>query len=250
MNQNNQTLEQKAKNFKNSEKAQAWKTAVAAALGMTVGAGSVYAAEAILNDDQAPIPEPIEKDEDVTVVENQPEAAGKTEIHNHYHNAPAPNHDSHQEAHHASLPGYVITEHEILTDANGSQAEVAYGFTDDGHLCAIYDNDMDGIANLFYEDTNDSGLFDPSEGINLADNDLVVSMNHLPNDYSDFHAEGTVIEEYTVVVPVENTVLLEGQEVVDSETLADSNLPEYTNDTDLAQSDDMSGVSDVNEYMA
>ena len=83
MNQNNQTLEQKAKNFKNSEKAQAWKTAVAAALGMTVGAGSVVAAEAILKEEPEPMVDPIVEDEDVKVVDEQTNAeAGKTEIHN------------------------------------------------------------------------------------------------------------------------------------------------------------------------
>ncbi|MBP5258297.1 MAG: hypothetical protein K6A98_05460 [Prevotella sp.] len=272
---------------KNSEKSQAWKVAVAAGLGLVGGASAAFGIPTIIDHfkpepepqpEPVPVPEPGDDepapgDETETNVENdaaQTAAPRQTVVHNHvnhthhhYHNTtgtqqhqePAP------EPTNEVLPKYTIFDHDIYTLENGGQMDVAFGVTENDHFCVLYDTDLDGLANTFFEDKNDSGYFSPDEGINLSDNGIVLSMNHLPGDQIDIIVpdEPVIIEDVAVVVPVEDSTAFEGDAVVDDGTVADSALPDYTNDADLGQDNSMAQADDLatgddfsnaNEYMA
>lgn len=232
MTQNSQTLEQKAKARKMSVNPQTLKMTAATAAGLFAGGGVAYA---LTPDAEEPVVEPV-VDENVTVVEEAP----KEVHHHHYHNTtPAPEPES--------LPEYFVYDHEVITLDNGSQVDVAIGYTENEHDCYILDTDMDGLANTFIEDKNDNGEFDANESIDLQQNDITLSMNHLPNDFSDIE----LAEEVTVVVPIDQPA--DGQEVVSIDTVEEEMLPDYTNDADLAVNDDSimaNDITDVNEFMA
>lgn len=274
--------------IKNSEKSQAWKIAVATALGLVGGSVATYAIVSGLGKDDngnhqaIDIPGDDKKgnnDDNTNEVTEQKvdddaaqaAAPRQTVVHNHvnhthhhYHAAQA-SQQAHQEPApepaDAVLPGYTIFDHDIYTLENGGQMDVAFGVTERGHYCVLYDTDLDGLANTFFEDKNDSGYFSPDEGINLSDNGIVLSMNHLPGDQIDIIVpdEPVIIEDVAVVVPVEDSTAFEGDAVVDDGTVADSALPDYTNDADLGQDNSMAQADDLatgddfsnaNEYMA
>lgn len=236
MNKENLTLEQRAKNAVKSNKSQAWKVAVISAMGLAVGGG--VAAATILpkdddNVDEAEDAKQEEQEKDVEIVQNHSHVTNNTTP------KPAPVDNGDDDV---SLPDYIVYEQQVVTLTNGSQAEVAWGVTENGNDCVLIDDDMDGRANRFIEDTNSDGLIEKAETIDLADNDIAISMEHLPS------------LDITVVVPEENSnleayVVDDDPNVnIDSDDIVDVDFnPDFnTTDTyDVASNDDI--VADPND---
>lgn len=233
MNKENLTLEQRAKNAVKSNKSQAWKVAVVSALGITVGGG--VAAAAILKPDtpidQKDDEKQAEQEKDVEVVNNNSHVTSHTPRTGHVDKGDDD----------VSVPEYIVYDQEVVTLPNGSQAEVAWGVTENGNDCVLIDDDMDGRANTFIEDTNNDGLVEKAETIDLADNDIAISMEHLPS------------LDITVVVPEDNNDLAyvvddDPNVNIDSDDVVDVDFnPDYnTTDTyDVASNDDI--VADPND---
>lgn len=234
MNKENLTLEQRAKNAVKSNKSQAWKVAVVSALGLTIGGGAAAAAIIGKKDDTINQEEEVKQEEQEKEVEVVASHAPTS------HAPKAEQADKGDEE--VSLPEYVVYEQEVVTLPNGSQAEVAWGITENGNDCVLIDDDMDGRANTFIEDTNNDGLVANAETVDLADNDIAISMEHLPS------------LDITIVVP-EETENLEAYVVdddpsvnIDSDDVIDVDFnPDYnTTDTyDVASNNDI--IADPND---
>lgn len=239
MNKDNLTLEQRAKNAVKSNKSQAWKVAVVSALGLTIGGG--VAAAAILHPDQDPEPTPDEEkeqeqaDKDVEVVNNVTPS-------NHSNNShPHVNHDDHNDHDDVALPDYLVYDQEVVTLENGSQIEVAWGVTENGRDCVIIDEDMDGKANSFIEDANGDGLVENAETIDLADNDITVSMEHLPSlDLTVVYTDTD--SDMAYVVDDDPNVNIDSDDQIDVDFNPDFNT---TESYDVASNDDI--VADPND---
>lgn len=235
MNKENLSMEQRAKNAAKSNKSQVWKKAVLSTLGLATAG---VAAAAILHHD--PEPEPIEPIDDPTKAD-----ADKDVVvvggNSHTGNSHGHSHISHHDDD-VSLPDYLVYNQEVVTLENGGQMEVAWGVTENGRDCVIIDDDMDGKANRFIEDINDDGLVENAETINLADNDIVVSMEHLPSLDVTVVVPDTTDNDIAYVVDADPNVNIDADDQID----IDFN-PEYntTDSYDVASNDDV--VADPND---
>lgn len=232
MKENNLTLEQAAAAAKKSGKSQMWKNALATTLGLAVGGTATAAIIGGKPDPDMPVEEP-EKEEPKAEVHH--EAAPKARPAQHAEPTPEP-----QPA--KELPEYVIYEQGIITTANGSQQHVGFGITANGRDCMIVDNDLDGMADLFYEDVTGNLVFEEAEVTNLHTGNIHVSMNHLPGIENSMADSNVTVDDNTyVVVADDNNVNIDRPEN-DDELIAvvdgDDTLPDYTDDTVTAAPDD------------
>jgi len=229
----NATMEQHAKSAVKSEKSQAWRRAMVAALGVTVGAG---ASAAVIN---WPLIKPDETEK--AGEENKDAAANAAKPATSGHAAQAKH--EHEDV---SLPDYYVYDQEVVTAENGSQAEYAWGWTTTGHNCLIVDSDMDGKGNYFYEDKNGDGFVENTEVTDLAKADITLSMEHLP----EMEVTVVVAEHEdnleAIVVDADPAVSVDTDDQIDVEFQPDYN----TTDTyDMASDGDI--VADPNEnFMA
>lgn len=254
MNQNNTADNQKQKR----NIPQNWKVGVATALGLVGGAGAVYAAEVISNDNVLSPEEAAQEAVEDTAAEqtaaDTQAAAEQTAQANHPHHVVEVTHVEHHVHEHpahdpkphpvagndpgndpghgpnSGLPNYTIVEEGIVDTEDGGQAHVAFGYTEDGHLCAVIDGDMDGLGDVFFVDVNDDQNIEESELINLHEANITVQMEELPI---------IPVEE----PPVEDPLVDVGEPQNDDELIGqlegDDKLPDYTQDENvLSQNDD------------
>lgn len=245
MEKKNLTLEQRAKEASKSKKSQAWKVAVVSALGLTAGASSVYAYNHYKKDDE-PVVEEDKKEEEVTIV---PKAS--TEHHASHTSAHAAKHESHDDDVQVALPKYFVYEQEIITQENGSQIEVAYGLTDKLHDCVLVDDDLDGKADRFIEDVNGDGVVETAETIDLAQSDIHVSMDNLPElayvEEVTVTTDDTNLEAY--VVDDDPNVNIDSDDQIDAEIDPEKEMSDITSSYDMASTDD-TGADATETFMA
>lgn len=230
----NNTQNERVNELKRKGMPQEWKTAMAAAVGFVGGGGVAYAIENLPKDGPE---EPVQTDEpekpEVKVVEV---VEVEHKVIHHYEPEPKP------EPEPTSLPGYIIVEEEIVTTANGGQMHVAYGVTEEGHLCMLVDEDMDGMADTFYVDTNDNGQIDDGklETISLTDNHIHVNMNYLPMAEID---DPLVVDDPVIPEPEP------GEEVIIAENKPEE-MPDYIDDAVTAsnEADPDSGEEPVEDF--
>lgn len=236
MEKEKQTLEQRAKAAAKDQKSQAWKVAVVSALGLTVGAAGTYAAI------HHPIPEIKEEEKKEDATSTTPKhATSKAASHTTDHD------DS---SHNVSIPKYMVYEQETVILPNGSQAQVAWGVTERYTDCVLVDSDMDGKANMFYEDINRDGLIENCEITDLAKNDIAISMEHLPS-IDIITVVEPESEPIAYVVEEDPAVIVDGSDdVINAEINPEKEMSDITDSYGLASSGDMTTDDGTDNFMA
>lgn len=237
MEQKNQTLEQRAKAAAKDQKSQAWKVAVVSALGLTVGAGTTYAA---IHHPTSAASKEEEKEDKV--------ATNSTSKHPTTKEA---SHTTDYDEHNGGIPKYMVYDQETVILPNGSQVQVAMGVTVNGTNCAIVDNDMDGKANVFYEDVNHDGLIENCEMTDLAKNDIAISMDHLPSIDVITIVDPVEPEPLAYVVDEDPAVIVDGSDdVIDAEINPEKEMSDITDSYGLASTGDMTTDDGTDNFMA
>lgn len=235
MKENNLTLEQAAAAAKKSGKSQMWKNALATTLGLAVGG---TATAAILSGEDTPVVPEEDPNKDKPDTEVHHEAAPKARP---VHHADTPEPQPAKE-----LPEYIIYEQGIITTANGSQQHVGFGITANGRDCMIVDNDLDGRADLFYEDVSGNLVFEEAEVTNLHTGNIHISMNHLPGIEDSLADNNVPVDDNTFVVVADDTTVSIDKPENDDEMIAvvdgDDTLPDYTDDSMPMAAEDNSNM--------
>lgn len=237
MEKEKQTLEQRAKAAAKDQKSQAWKVAVVSALGLTVGATGTYAAIHPTHD---------EKEEE----QNQKEDAISSTSKHTTSKVASHTTDHDDSSHSVSIPKYVVYDQETVILPNGSQAQVACGVTDRHTDCVLVDNDMDGKANLFFEDINHDGQIENCEITDLAKNDIAISMEHLPSVDIITIVESEP-EQIAYVVEEDPAVIVDGSDdVINAEINPEKEMSDITDSYGLASTGDMTTDDGTDNFMA